>query len=159
MIKTILTLILLSSFQAFSFFGPSNAEDLCKEIKNKDKRATCLNETKKPSFVQLSKHRLGLCEKMLKRKNEDLIINCVLGEFHPEILNFCEPAAHNGNLDVAHRCIDTFVGHTDVNTSNTSECGTGAITRISLQQRFDCYAGMIYQKPRTVEPPAPVGQQ
>jgi hypothetical protein len=157
--KIMFTLIILSSFQAHSFFGPSNAEDLCNEIKNKDKRAACLKGTKKASFVKLSKRRIELCENMLKRKNDDLIINCVLGEFHPEILNFCETASQNGNLDAAHKCINTFVGHTDVNTSNTIECGTGATTRLSLQSRFDCYAGMVNQKPRTVEPPAPVGQQ
>ena len=157
--KTIFTLIIFFGLHAFSFWGPSNAEDLCKGIKNRDKKNICLEGIKKPGFKQLSKRRLSLCDKAQGRKNDDLTVNCVIGEFHPELIDLCETAAHNDNLGFLQKCINTFVGYPNVDLGSSNECGTGATIRLSIDQRYECYKGIVEQKPRTVEPPAPVGQQ
>lgn len=153
--KLVLLFTLSISFQALSFWGTPDAEDLCKEIKDKQKKYSCLNGIKEKDFRPLTERRAQLCEKMLKRRNDNLILNCVLGKFSDKLIQVCETAAHNGNLEEAHRCINTFVGHMDIKNLSHEFCSPSAINKISISQIINCYRDQLPEEPKST-PPAPV---
>ena len=147
--------IFIAGFSAKALWGNSNAKDLCGDIKDKTLKLECLNKIKEPGFVELSKRRVKMCDKLLGRKKDSLTMNCIHGKFAPKLINVCETAAHNGNLPAAERCLNLFVGHTDDSSISDSECNVGTKMGASIDGKINCYRDQLPEE-RSATPPAAV---